>query len=77
MRDKEGCNKDSYVIINGHTHCTKDTHEIFQKSIASPINKDLKYLMQENFCLYFKWNNDGKLDISYKIKTIIRYIFMY
>ena len=35
------------------------------KKIASAINNDLKYLMHENYCLYFRWNEDGKLDISY------------
>ena len=38
MRDKEGYNKDSYVIKNGHIDCTKDTNEIFQRTIATPIN---------------------------------------
>ena len=32
MRDKEGIDKDSYVIKNGHIDCTKDTYEIFQKT---------------------------------------------
>ena len=35
VRDKEGINKDSYVIKNGHIDCTKDTYEIFQKSSNS------------------------------------------
>ena len=25
-------------------------------------------MIQEKFCLYFKWNDDGKIDISYKKK---------
>ena len=57
MRDKEGYNKDSYVIKNGHKDCTKDTYEMFQK-IVSPINIDLKYLMNKNNYLYFKWDKD-------------------
>ena len=78
MREKEGYNKDSYVIINEHINCTKDTYNFFQKTIAFPINNDLKYLMHEKYCLYFKWNKDGKLDISYiKKKEIIRYKVMY
>ena len=35
MRDKEGYNKDSYVIKNGHKDCTKDTYEMFQKNCIS------------------------------------------
>ena len=27
MRDKEGYNKESYVIKNGHIYCTKYTYE--------------------------------------------------
>ena len=51
--DKEGYNKVSYVITKGHIDCTKDTYEIFQNIISSPINNDLKYLMHKNYCLYF------------------------
>ena len=25
-------------------------------------------MIQENLCLYFKWNGDGRIDISYKKK---------
>ena len=57
MRGKEGYNKDSYVIKNEHKDCTKDTYEMFQK-IVSPINIDLKYLMNKNNYLYFKWDKD-------------------
>ena len=35
MRDKEGYNKDSYVIKNEHKDCTKDTYEMFQKNCIS------------------------------------------
>ena len=38
MRDKEGYNKDSYVIKNNHIDCTKDTYEICQRIITTPIN---------------------------------------
>ena len=54
MRDKEGYNKDSYVIKNSHIDCIKDTCEIFQRTIATPTNNYLKYLMHDNYCLYFK-----------------------
>ena len=50
MRDKEGYNKDSYVIKKGHIYCTKNTNEIFQRTIATPINNHLKYLMNDNYC---------------------------
>ena len=36
----------------------------------------LKILDAWNYCLYFKWNEDGKLDISYE-KKMIRYQIMY
>ena len=68
MRDEEGYNKDSYVIKNGHIDCTKDTYKIFQKTLASPINKDLEYLMREDYCLYFKRKEDGNLVVSYERK---------
>ena len=42
MRDKEEFNKDSYVIKNGHIDCTKDTYEIFQKTLATQIISLLK-----------------------------------
>ena len=31
LRNKEGYNKDSYVIKNGHIYCIKDKYKIFQK----------------------------------------------
>ena len=68
MRDKEGINKDSYVIKNNHIDCTKDTYEIFQKTLATPINNDLEYLMRGDYCLYFKWKRYGKLVVSYERK---------
>ena len=77
LRNKEGYNKDSYVIKNGHIYCIKDKYKIFQKWIASPIKKDLKYLMEETVCLYLKWNNDIKLDISYEKKITRRYLIIY
>ena len=66
MRDKEGYNIDSYVIKNGHIYCTKDTYEIFQRKISTPINNYLKYLMYDNYYLYFKWKEDAILEISYE-----------
>ena len=66
MRGKEGYNKDSFVIKNSHMHWTKDTHEIFQQTITTPINNHLKYLMHDNYCLYFKWKEDGISEISYE-----------
>ena len=68
---KDGYNKDSYVIKNGHIDCTKDTYEILQKTLATPINKDLEYLMREDYCLYFKWKEDGKVVVSYEKKIMI------
>ena len=68
MRDKEGINKDSYVIKNGHIDCIKDTYLTFQKTLATQINNDLEYLMREDYCLYFKGKEDGNLIISYKKK---------
>ena len=65
MRDKKGFNKDSYVIKNGHIDCTKDTYEIFQKTLATQINNNLEYLMREDYCLYFKWKEAGNLIVSY------------
>ena len=77
MRDKEGYNKDSYVIKNGHINCTKDTYEIFQRIIVTTINNHLKYLMHDNYCLYFKWKEDRVLVISYEKKIMIHYLIIY
>ena len=33
--------------------------------------------MDENDCLYLKWNKDDKLYISYEKKTMLRYQVMY
>ena len=68
MRDEEGYNKDSYVIKNGHIDCTKDTYEIFQQTLATQINNDLEYLMREDYSLYFKRKDDGKVIVSYEKK---------
>ena len=68
MRDKEGINKDSYVIKHCHIDWTKDTYEIFQKILATPISNDLEYLMREGYCLYIKWKKDGNLVVSYETK---------
>ena len=57
--NREGIDKDSYMIKNGHINCTKDIYEIFQKILACPINNDLDYLMREDNCLYFKCKEDG------------------
>ena len=69
LRDKEGYNKDSCVIKKGHIDWTKDAYEIFQRTIANPINNRLKYLMHDNYCLYFKWEENGILEMSYKEKN--------
>ena len=66
MRDKEGYNIDSYVIKNGHIYFTKDTYEIFQRTTSTPISNHLKYLMYDNYYLYFKWKEDAILEISYE-----------
>ena len=55
----------THVIKNVHIYCTKDAYKIFQKTITSPINNDLKYLIHENCYLFFKWNDEGKSDSSY------------
>ena len=68
MRYEKGYNKDSYVIKNGHIDCTKDTYEIFQQTLATQINNDLEYLMREDYSLYFKRKDDGKLIVSYEKK---------
>ena len=68
MRDKEKHNKDSYVIKNGYTDCTKDRYKIFQRTIATPINNHLKYLINDNYSLHFRWKEDGNLEISYEGK---------
>ena len=77
MRDKEKHNKDSYVIKNGYTDCTKDRYKIFQRTIATPINNHLKYVMHDNYCLYLKWKEDGILEILYEEKIMIHYIIVY
>ena len=66
MRDEKGSNKDSYVIKNGDIDCTKDTYEIFQQTLATQINNDLEYLMREDYSLYLKRKEDGKLIVSHK-----------
>ena len=55
MRDKEVYNKVSYVITNDHIYYTKDTHDIFQRTIVTPINNHLKYVMHDIYCLYCRW----------------------
>ena len=77
MRDKEGYNKDSCVIKNGHIDWTKDAYEIFQRSLANPINNRLKYLMHDNYYLYFKWEEDGILELSYEEKVLVHYLIIY
>ena len=68
MRNKDGKNMTSYVIKNGHIDHKKDTYEIFQHTLATPLNNDLKYLRRKDYCLYFKWKEDGKLEVSYEEK---------
>ena len=43
-----------------------DTCERFQQTLATPLNNDLEHLMRKDYCLYFKWKEDGKLEVSYK-----------
>ena len=68
IRNKDGKNIISYVIKNGHIDHKKDTYEIFQHTLATPLNNDLKYLRRIDYCLYFKWKEDGKLEVSYEEK---------
>ena len=68
MRNKDGKNMTSYVIKNGHIDHKKDTYEIFQHTLATPLNNDLEYLRRKDYCLYFKWKEDGKLEVSYEEK---------
>ena len=63
MRNKDGKNITSYVIKNGHIDYKKDIYDIFQQTLATPINNDLKYLMRKDYCLYLKWKKDGKLEV--------------
>ena len=67
-RNKDGKNITSYVIKNGHIDHKKDTYEIFQQTLATPLNNDLEYLMRKDYCLYFKWKEDGKLEVAYEEK---------
>ena len=69
MRDKEVYNKVSYVITNDHIYYTKDTHDIFQRTIATPFNNHLKYVMYDIYCLYCRWKKDGTLERSYEGKN--------
>ena len=61
MRNIDGKNIISYVIKNGYIDHKKDTFEIFQQTLATPLNNDLECLMRKYYCLYFKWKEDGKL----------------
>ena len=56
------------MIKDGHINCTTDTYYIFQKTLATPINNDLEYLIREDYCLYFKWKEDSNLIVSYEKK---------
>ena len=69
MRNKDGKNMTSYVIKNGHIDHKKDTYEIFQHILATPLTNDLEYLIQKDYCIYFKWKENGKLEVSYEEKN--------
>ena len=77
MRDEEGYNKDSYVIKNCHIYCIEDTYEIFHLTIATPINNHLKYLIHDNYCLYFRCKEYGNLEISHEGKIMIHYLIIH
>ena len=77
MRDKKGYNKDSYVIKNGHIDCTKDTYEIVQRTIATPINNHSKYLMHNNYYLYFKWKENGIKKNYMRKRILIHYLIIH
>ena len=68
MRNIDGKNIVSYVIKNGYIDHKKDTFEIFQQTLATPLNNDLECLMPNYYCLYFKWKEDGKLEVAYEEK---------
>ena len=68
MRNKDDKNIISYVIKNGYIDHMKDTYENFQYILANPLNNDLEYLMRKDYCLYFKWKEDGKLEVEYEEK---------
>ena len=68
MRDKEGYNRDSYVIKNDHIDYTIGTYEIFQRTIATLINNHLKKLIHDNYRLSFKWKEDGILEYIHEGK---------
>ena len=42
--------------------------EIFRQTLATPFNNDFEYLMRKYYCLYFKWKEDGKLEVAYEEK---------
>ena len=52
MINKDGKNMTSNVINNGHIDHKKHTYEIFQHTLATPLNNDLEYLMRKDYCLY-------------------------
>ena len=66
MRNIDGTNITSYVIKNCHIDHKKDTYKIFQETLATPLNNDLEYLIRKYYCLYFKWKEDGKLEVTYE-----------
>ena len=68
MRNKDGTDFTSYVIKYGHIDHKKDRYEIFQQTLATPLNNDLEYLIRKYYCLYFKWKEGGKLEVTYKEK---------
>ena len=68
MKNKDGKNITSYVIKNDHINHKKDTYEIFQQTLATPLKNELEYLVRKDYCLYFKWNEDGNLGVSYERK---------
>ena len=70
MRNIDGKNIISYVIKNGYIDHKKDTFEIFQQTLATPLNNYLEYLMRKDYCLHFKWKEDGKLEVVYEEKDI-------
>ena len=71
MRNKDGKNITSYVIKNGHIDHKEDAYEIFQQTLATPLNNDLEYLMRKDHCIYFKRKEDGKLEVAYEEKKMI------
>ena len=55
----------SYVIKNAHIDCDKDTYDILDESIMTPLNEEMKIIMNKDMFVFFMWNEENKLVIEY------------